>query len=204
MVSADSDGLTRRGLLAHAGAGAAALTLAGAIDSVRAFAETLPPPALAPDDPRVRETMAAFADTVIPGPAGGADRDPGAIEAGVLEEMYDPFYGAVSTFPTIHNDLLTTTPRVLGRAATFNLKLPYPEREKVLIDRITSYPEGGRNPFYVLYVGVGTLAYLGYYGTAQSRVGPRYIGFPPRSKGYHPDHSYGVRFKGMTRNGNPP
>lgn len=203
MVPADRDGLTRRRLLAHASAGAAALSLGGALDAIRAFADTLPLPAIAPDDPRVRATMAAFADTIVPGPAGGADRHPGAIEAGVLEEMYDPFYGAFVTYPTVHNDLLLATPRVLGRQASFSLELPYPEREQVMIERIESGGDGGENPLNVLYIGIATLVYIAYYGTAQSRKGPRYIGFPPRSDGYWPDHSYNVKFRGMTKDGNP-
>jgi hypothetical protein len=204
VVPADRDGLSRRRLLAHASAGAAALTLGGAVDALRAVAQSLPPPALSPDDPAVRATMAAFADTIVPGPAGGADPHPGAIEAGVLEEMYDPYYGANVTFPEVHNDLLTATPRVLGRPVGFDLELPYPDRERVMIDRIESFPDGGENLLFVLYTGIATLVYIAYYGTAQSREGPRYIGFPPRSDGYWPDHSYRVRFKGMTKDGNPP
>jgi hypothetical protein len=55
----------------------------------------------------------------------------------------------------------------------------------------------------VVYVGIATLVYLSYYGTARSRLGPRTINFPPQSDGYWPEHSYRVRFRGMTRDGNP-
>jgi hypothetical protein len=197
-------GLSRRRLLAEAGFGALALSLSATIDGIAAAAESLPRPALLPDDPVVRRTISAFADTIVPGPAGGADRRPGAVEAQVLDEIYDPFYGALTTFPIIHNDLLLITPLLLRRPASFELALPYPDRERVLEDRLRSLGDGGRNPLYVIYIGVATLVYLGYYGGAQSPRGPRTIGFPPESDGYWPDHSYRIRFRGMTEDGNPP
>jgi hypothetical protein len=195
--------LTRRRLIAGAGAGAIALTLADAAQAIAAACEQLPAAPLSPDDPEVRRTMAAFADTIVPGPAGGADKHPGALEAGALEEIYEPFYGARDAFPVMHQDLQLATPRVLGRPARFELALPYADRERVVVDRITSHGDRGENPFYLLYIGTGTLVYLSYYGTARSEKGPRYIGFPPESDGYFPRHSYRVRFRGMTEDGNP-
>ncbi|MEX2197004.1 MAG: DUF5987 family protein [Thermoleophilaceae bacterium] len=190
--------LTRRGLLA--GAGAAAFALSGMARAAQAL--ELPP--LLPDARSVRATMAAFADTIVPGPAGGADPDPGAIEAGALEEIYEPFYGVSPVFPLLHEDLQLATPRVLGRLTAFDLELPYDDRERVVIDRITATGDGGLDPLYVLYIGTATLVYLSYYGTARSDLGPRYIGFPPESDGYFPDHSHRVAFEGMTEDGNPP
>jgi hypothetical protein len=199
--------LTRRGfVIGAAGAGIGLSALAQAIGWLQAAGEAqaqVGAPALSPDDPAVRETMAALADTVVPGPAGGADALPGAIEAGVLDEIYDPFYGAVNSFSVIHNDVQLATPRVLGRPASFDLKLPYPDRERVIAERITAPGSGGTNQNWVLYQGAAILVYTSYYGTAQSDLGPQTIGFPPRSDGYWPGHSYRVRFRGMTRNGNP-
>jgi hypothetical protein len=169
--------------------------------AIAAAAEALPPSPLSPDHPDVRATMAAFADTIVPGPAGGADRQPGALEAGALEEIYDDFYGANGTFPLLHADLQVATLRVLGRLTEFDLSLAYRDRERVLIDRFEAPPAGG-GPLYVIYQGVAALVYLTYHGTARSNLGPRYIGFPPHSRGYWPHHSYGVRFRGMTRDGN--
>ena len=194
--------LTRRRLLALTGAGA--LAISGLADAMRAIAdaaEALPPLPLSPDHPDVRASIAAFADTIVPGPAGGADREPGALEAGAMEEIYDDFYGASGTFPVLHLDLQATTLRMLGRPVRFDLGLPYGERERILIDRLETPTEGG-GPLYVLYQGVAALVYLTYYGTARSNLGPRYIGFPPHSRGYWPHHSYRVRFRGMTRDGN--
>ncbi len=198
-------GLTRRDLLVEVGVGAATLTtlnLGATLSAIAAAAEALPPAALLPDDPAVRVTMKALADTVVPGPAGGADSLPGAIEAGVIEEIYDPFYGAYLTFPLLHDDLLIATPTILGRIAGFDLELPYAQREQVLRDRLRWLPQNGSSPLYVIYIGVATLVYLSYYGTARSDLGPRTIRFPPESDGYWPEHSYRVRFKGMTRDGN--
>jgi len=193
--------LTRRGFVI--GAGALSLAHVGLVARMAADAAAqLPAPGLGPDDPAVRATMTALADTVVPGPAGGADGAPGAVEAGCVDELYDPFYGVTSTFPVIHDDLLVATPRVLGRPATFDLGLPYPDRERVLLDRIT--PPGNGNPSPALmYQAAALIVYVAYYGTARSDLGVRYIGFPPHSNGYWPESSYRVAFRGMTADGNP-
>jgi hypothetical protein len=188
------------------GAGAGVLgvsALAQALGWLKTAEEAFGQVGLSPSDPEVRKTMAAFADTIVPGPAGRADPHPGAIEAKVIDEMYDPFYGAVNTFSYIHNDIQLTTPRVLGRPARFDLELPYPDRERVVLDRIVATGSGGQNIEYLLYQGAAILAYVAYYGTAKSDAGPRYIRFPPHSDGYWPRHSYRLRFRGMTKDGNP-
>lgn len=198
--------LTRRGFVAGAGAGALGLSaLAQAIGWLGDAAEAVAQLGLglSPDDPEVRTTMTAFADTIVPGPAGGADGEPGAVEAGAVDELYDPFYGVAASFPFIHNDLGLTTARVLGRPARFDLSLPYAERERVVLDRIVATGDGGKNTSFLLYQGAAIVVYVAYYGTARSDLGPRYIGFPPASDGYFPDHSHRVRFRGMTRSGNP-
>jgi hypothetical protein len=150
--------------------------------------------------------MAAYADTIVPGPAGGADPAPGAIEAGALDEVYDPFYNLSYAFPLIHNDLQAATPRVLGRPAQFDLSLPYPDREKVVLDRITSTGADSQhgNAQALMYAAPAVVIYIAYYGTARSNLGVQYIGFPPHSNGYFPNHTYNVSFRGMTTDGNPP
>jgi hypothetical protein len=196
--------LTRRGFVV--GAGGAALGLAALVQALRWLAEASPAAAqlgLSPDDPAVRATMEAFADTIVPGPAGGAHAAPGAIEAGAVDEMYDPFYGAAASFPLLHHDLQLNTPLILGRLARFDLALAYPDRERVVAERIVAPGSGGSNPNWLLFQGAAILVYVSYYGTARSEAGPRWIGFPPRSSGYWPGHSYRVRFRGMTRRGNP-
>lgn len=199
--------LTRRGFVVGAGGLAGVTAIAQALDMLAFASESLAAEvsgaALSPDDPAVRATMAAFADTIVPGPAGGADLDPGAVEAGAVDELYEPFYGAATTFPLIHDDLAVVTPRVLGRAAAFTLELPYADRMRVLDDRMPGYGEGGSNPLYLLYQGAAIIVYVAYYGTARSAAGPEYIGFPPESAGYWPRHSHRLRFRGMTRTGNP-
>ncbi len=120
----------------------------------------------------------------------------------MVEELYDPFYGVSASFPVLHTDIQVATVRVLGRPAGFDLDLPYPDRERVVLDRIARFPAEGTNPLALLYQAVGILAHFVYYSTAASKVGPRVIGFPPSSDGY-PDHSYLVRFRTLTSDGNP-
>jgi hypothetical protein len=55
-----------------------------------------------------------------------------------------------------------------------------------------------------MYAAPAVVIYIAYYGTARSNLGVQYIGFPPHSDGYWPDHSYRVSFRGMTPDGNPP
>lgn len=196
--------LSRRGFLAGTGGLFGLAGLLGLLESLdaEALAQDLPP-GLGADSPAVRATIEAYADTIVPGPAGGADPDPGAVEAGVVDELYDPFYGARGSYPAIHADLQTATPLVLGRPASFDLDLPYPDRERVVLDRIAPASQGGDNPLAVLYAAIATLVWQIYYGVASSDAGVRYIRFPPHSDGYWPRHSYGIRFRGMTRHGNP-
>jgi hypothetical protein len=195
--------ISRRGFALGAAGMLGAGALAQALEWFAAAGEAAAQAALSPDDPGVRATMTALADTIVPGPAGGADARPGAVEAGCVEELYESFYGAAPTFPLIHQDLAVATPRVLRRPAAFDLGLPYADRERVLDDRMVATGEGGSNNLYLLYQGAAIIVYVAYYGTARSEAGPREIGFPPVSGGYWPRHSYGVRFRGMTRTGNP-
>jgi hypothetical protein len=195
--------ISRRGVLAAASLGMAGLT--GVVPLIRQATEAAnalgPAPEAAPD--AVRNTMAAFADTIVPGPAGHADKHPGAVEAGCVDALYDPFYDFAGAYPLIHADLLARTPLTLLRPATFTLALPYRDREKVLRECLSPPPAGGTNPLYVLYYAVAVVVYVAYYGNAESDAGPRYIGLPVHSRGYVPHHSYYVTFKGMTKHGNP-
>ena len=198
--------LSRRGFIVRSAGGA--LALGGAFSALEALAEATPAmaaqlPAPTATAAQVRRTMEAFADTIVPGPAGGADRKPGAVEAGAVDEIYDPFYGVADVYPLLHTDLQLATPRLLGRPVEFDLKLPYADRERVVADRIAELPEGGENPTATAYQAVAVLVYLSYYGSAQGDTGLDVIGLPASSDGYFPGHSHYVRFRGMTRNGNP-
>jgi hypothetical protein len=194
--------LTRRRLLATGSAGALGLTGIVAVaralaDAGTAMAAATPAARLAPTDEAVRATVAALADTIVPGPAGGADSEPGAIEAGVLDVLYDPFYGLAATYPALHADVQLATPAILGRDAAFDLALPYPDRERVLDDRM------GANPTATAYELFGVLTYIAYYGQTASATGLQVIGLPPHSDGYFPHHTHRLRFRGMTKDGNP-
>lgn len=195
--------VSRRGVLTAASLGAAGLTgVLPLLEQATQVANALgPAPPAAPD--AVRATMAAVADTIVPGPAGHADKHPGAVEAGCVDVLYDPFYDFAGAYPLVHADLQVRTPLVLLRPTTFDLDLPYADREKVLRACLSPPPGGGSNPIYILYYAVAVVVYVAYYGNARSDVGPRYIGLPVHSKGYIPHHSYYVRFDGMTEHGNP-
>ncbi|HYH59089.1 MAG TPA: hypothetical protein VD790_07695 [Thermoleophilaceae bacterium] len=203
----DGQLLTRRRLLAAGGAGVLGLTGMTAVaealaDAGAAMAATVQRSPV-PTDEAVRATVAALADTIVPGPAGGGDHDPGAVEAGVIDVLYDPFYGLATVFPVIHTDVQSATPVILGRLAAFDLALPYADRERVLDDRMPGWPDGGSNPTALAYSLFGVLTYLAYYGQSAGDVGLKVIGLPPHSDGYWPHHTYELSFEGMTADGNP-
>lgn len=194
--------LTRRGFLAAGGA--AAVTLAQAASMTQAAAAVVRLPSVVPSERAVRATIAAYVDTIVPGPAGGADDAPGGLEAGVLDVVYDPGYGANVVLPVLHADLQLAAVRMFGRP--FGLALPYARRERIVVDRLR-WPGRrgllrGQAPLLMLYAGVAVISYVAYYGTARSDLGPEYIGFPASSSGY-PDHSFGVSFATATDDGNP-
>lgn len=199
--------LSRRGLLVGAAGGAAGLAgVLRLLEQIAGVSEALasaPGPRQQASADVIRRTIAAFADTIVPGPAGGADPHPGAVEAGVVDEMYDPFYGADGIYPALHADLQLATPVVLGRPESFDLALPYRDRERVILDRVGRDSDGA-NPLWLMHIAVATLVWQIYYGVAASTAGVDYLRFRPHSDGYSPGHSYGLRFRGMTKGGNPP
>lgn len=198
--------IRRRSLIAAGGVGMLGATgVLAALERLadQASALELPGSDLAPTDEQVRRTMAAFADTIVPGPAGGADPDPGAVEAGAVRELYEPLYGISDSYPGLHADVQATTKRLIGPTASFSLDQPYADRERVLANRMLSPASGGENPNFAVYMAAGIVVWFCYYGVAQSRLGVEYIDFPPHSDGYAPDHTHGLRFTGMTADGNP-
>jgi hypothetical protein len=142
--------------------------LTGVLPLVRRAADLAdalaPAPDAAPD--AVRNTIAAIADTIVPGPAGHADQHPGAVEAGCVDVLYDPFYDFAGAYPLVHADLLARTPLVLLRPASFDLALPYPDREKVLRDRLSAPSDAGTNPLYILYYAIAVVVYSSVTGSS--------------------------------------
>jgi hypothetical protein len=96
---------SRREFLKRMGAWtlAAAGSLLWLTDPARAAAAPrvlpAPKPALPLADRHIRQTLAAFADTIIPGPEHDPDGTPGAVQARAVELFHDPYYGVDKLLP---------------------------------------------------------------------------------------------------------
>ena len=124
------------------------------------------------------KTMAAFADTVIPGPDNDPEGGPGALDTLALNMVYDRFYPFVAFAP-----LLT---RILDQKATQVFELDFADcsfdqRTQVLLAVIEELP--------IFQMGFQFIK-MAFYGGVYNEVGTDYVGFPGPSLGYD-DCSYG-------------
>jgi len=128
---------------------------------------------------QVERTVAAFADTVIPGPADDPDRGPGALDAYALNMMYDQFYPFYEMVPGIVMFLDQTAQRVAG--ADF-ADCTFEQRTEALLEVVDEVP----------YFQLGMqFVKMAFYGGIYNTVGTDYVGFPGSSRGYT-DYSYGA------------
>ncbi|HEV8115052.1 MAG TPA: hypothetical protein VGP53_02355 [Acidimicrobiales bacterium] len=158
-------GLTRRRLLVGAGAVSATVVL-GPIRPLVASA-SMP---LA-DDP-VRQLLAAYVSTLVPGPGDDPAGTPGAVEAGSVAQLEEQVPYVI---PVLVTDL--TGAALLAHGQPFPT-LTYHQREQLLV---TAFADPARAPAHLvaLAVGAGT-----FYGDFRNRVGGTHLGFPGPSAGY--------------------
>jgi hypothetical protein len=193
--------LSRRELIARAGAFGAAAMVASALP----FAEKMmrSDPALAAvriDD----ATLQAFADTIIPGrkathtdlgdeidplAIAGVDPDPGAVEADALRLYHDPLIGFDKLAPPFLADLSV---RSLQQGAPF-LNLSFDKRTAVLLQAYDF-----SNPSRVLYEASAAIPFEAFCGageienaTSANASGYRVMGYP----GAAPNGSGGFSYR---------
>jgi hypothetical protein len=159
-------GITRRGLLAGAGA-TGALVLAGGRWPPAPAGAALGQPA----DPATA-VLAAYLSTLVPGPGDDPEGTPGAVEAGAVEQLRSQ---APYVIPLVVADVTAAALASHGRDFA---SLAYPEREALLVD---AFADGSRSPYHLIAMAVGAGT---FYGDFRNRVGGTHLGFPGPSDGY--------------------
>ena len=202
--------LTRRGLLARAGAFGAGALVAQALPVARALAQT-PLPVDADG------TLQAFADTILPGrkvaatesgaaihplAIAGVDTLPGAAEADALALFHHPNIGFDALEPAFLADL---TPRALQRGAPF-LELGWDDRVAVCVAALDF-----GNPARLVWEAAAAVPFTAFCAaalvpeqTADKAAGYRVMGLPGAThRGYLGTSSYRRRLsRERTRHGN--
>lgn len=161
---------TRRQLLAAAGAAVGALTLppvASAAPQRAAQVPDLDPAALLP-------TLAAYVDTLVPGPGSDPEGTPGAVEAGAVDQLLEELpYPAV--VPFVVADVTAAALAAHGRPFE---ALDYPEREAILV---TAFADPSRSVYHLIAFAVATGC---FYADFRNHVGSVHLGLPGPSDGY--------------------
>jgi hypothetical protein len=125
-------------------------------------------------------TMAAFADTIIPGPTSDPEGTVGGVEAGALEVLYNPDYGLKPFIATLVTDLNGTSLKWYRKLFK---DLDLAQRTEIVLFKYNN------SPLKSIYELAGTLVKLAFYGAIINDVGTDYISFPGPSFGYH-DYSF--------------
>ncbi len=142
-----------------------------------------------------KETMEAFADTVIPGPTSDPEGSVGGVEAGALKVLYDPYYGLRPFIGIISMDLNLAS-LWWYRKLFKNLGL----RQRTRIVLFKDY----FSLIKPVYEQAELVVKLAFYGAIINEVGTDYISFPGPSPGYY-DYSFNEIFaEEATENGNLP
>lgn len=159
-------GITRRALLAGCGA-----LGASAVVPLRWWAAPVAGASPVAADP-VRELLAAYVATLVPGPVDDPAGTAGAVEAGAVEQIEAQ---APYVIPPLVADLDAAA--LAAHAQPF-AALEYADREALLV---AAFDDPQRSPYHLigLAVGAGT-----FYGDFRNRVGGTHLGFPGPSDGY--------------------
>ncbi|MBJ7330440.1 MAG: hypothetical protein JHC95_11130 [Solirubrobacteraceae bacterium] len=193
-MSSLDEGLRRRELL---------IGVAAAVAAAHPMVRTLaaPVPALAQTGPQAA-TLAAFADTIIPGrivdrtdlghpvPAGaiaGVDPDPGAVETDVVALYRHPKIGFQLVAPVFLADLEARAARRGGRF----LSLRFDQRTRVCVEGLAY-----RNPTRLLWEAAAAVPFAAFAGALAPAQNParsggyRTLGHPGAAPGGYPEPSY--------------
>lgn len=135
--------------------------------------------------PHELETLAAMAETFLPG-GGGA---PGATEAGAVGAIVDPAYGVNPYISEVVSDL---DEWCLAAHHALFVQLSPEQREVALEQRMGLRGRAIRSLYLPVYEGVLALTKLAFFGALSNRVGTNYVGFPGASRGYAPGSAAGA------------
>lgn len=140
-------------------------------------------PAIA--DPHEWKTIAAIADTFLP----GGDGTPGAHETNALGTIMDPAYGIAPYVSEVVSDLdeWCVATKHLGF-----IGLSPADREVVLEERMGLRGNAIKSLYLPAYEGILALSKLAYFGALSNKLGTNYLAFPTASTGYAPGSAAGA------------
>jgi hypothetical protein len=135
--------------------------------------------------PHELETLAAMAETFLPG-GGGA---PGATEVNAVGAIVDPAYGVNPYISEVVSDLDEWC--LVAHHGLF-AQLQPEQRELALEQRMGLRGRAIQSLYLPVYEGILALTKLAFFGALSNRVGTNYIGFPGASRGYAPGSAAGA------------
>jgi hypothetical protein len=135
--------------------------------------------------PHELETLAAMADTFVPG-GGGA---PGATEVNAVGAIVDPAYGVNPYISEVVSDLDEWC--LVAHHGLF-ARLPPERRELALEQRMGLRGRAIQSLYLPAYEGILALTKLAFFGALSNKAGTNYIGFPGASRGYAPGSAAGA------------
>jgi hypothetical protein len=138
-----------------------------------------------PLDQHELDTVAAMADTFLP----GDDGTPGAHEANALATIIDPAYGLTEYLPELVADVDQWC--LATKLAVFTALSPR-DREVVLEQRMGLRGKAVRSLYRPAYEGVLALAKLAFFGGLANPLGTNFLAFPGPSRGYAPGSAAGA------------
>jgi hypothetical protein len=157
-------------------------SLASALIGCRALRAPFAP---APLDQHELDTVAAIADTFLP----GDDGTPGAHEVNALATLVDPAYGLAPYLGDLVADLDQWC--LVTKHAGF-LGLSPRDRELVLEQRMGLHGKVVQSWYRAAYEGALALTKLAFFGGLTSSIGTSYLAFPGPSTGYAPGSAAGA------------
>jgi hypothetical protein len=132
-----------------------------------------------------RKTLAAIADTFLP----GDDGTPGAHEVNALATIVDPAYGLD---PYIHELVSDLDQWCVATKFKGFIGLQRADREKALEQRMGLHGKAIKSLYAPAYEGILALTKLAYFGALHSKLGTNYLAFPTASRGYAPGSAAGA------------
>ena len=127
--------------------------------------------------PHHLETLAAMADTFLP----GGDGMPGARDVGAVAVIVDPAYAVNPYISELVSDLDDWC--MLSHGGKF-FELTAAERTLALEERMGLRDRFVQSAYLPVYEGVLALTKIAYFGAVSSRLGTNAIGYPGPSTGY--------------------
>lgn len=138
-----------------------------------------------PVSPHELETLAAMAETFIP----GGDGTPGATEVNAVGVIVEPAYGVAGYIAEVVSDLDEWC--LVAHHGLFKALSPE-QREAALEQRMGLRGRAIQSLYLPVYEGVLALTKLAFFGAIANKAGTNYIGFPGASRGYAPGSAAGA------------